>query len=63
MAEKSNKLSELSREAVEKLSQRLQRAKALTALERLREIGENLPVVDAAAIVSESRNRVRQDSD
>ena len=42
--------------------QGLKRDDALNALRRLRDIGEKLPAVDAAAIIRESRNLVRQDS-
>ena len=40
--------------------QRLSHEEALKALRRLREIGEKLPVVDAAAFIRESRDLAGQ---
>ncbi len=42
--------------------QRLRREVALKALRRLREIGEQLPPVDAAVVVRESRDLAGQGS-
>jgi hypothetical protein len=43
-------------------NQSLRHKEALEALRRLREIGENLPPVDAALIVREGRNLAGQGS-
>lgn len=59
MTEKSETLN---RESVEQTHQSLRHEAALKALQRLREIGEQLPAVDAAAIVSEGRNLPRQET-
>jgi hypothetical protein len=42
--------------------QSMKRDDALNALRRLRDIGKKLPVIDAAAIIRESRDLAGQDS-
>ena len=60
MAKKSDTLSH---EKEQKQSdQRPRREAALKALRRLRDIGETLPAVDAAAIIREGRDLARRDS-
>jgi hypothetical protein len=44
------------------IAQSLRRENALKALRRLRDIGENLPAVDAAAVIRESRDLAGQGS-
>jgi hypothetical protein len=61
MAGKSNTLKRESDLQTTK-DQDQQREEAYKALRRLREIGENLPVVDAVAIVRESRDLAEQGS-
>ena len=58
MAEKSDTL----KHAIQEQNESLKREEALKALRRLREIGENLPSVDAAAVVREGRNLAEQGS-
>lgn len=60
MSERSNALKRRHEEkSLEE--QRSQREEAIKALRGLREIGERLPIVDAAAIVRENRELVEQD--
>lgn len=58
MAEKSDTLKQDVREQNESLK----REEALKALRRLRDLGENLPTVDAAVIIREARNLAEQGS-
>jgi hypothetical protein len=58
MAEKSDTL----KHDVQEQNESLKREGALKALRRLREIGENLPIVDAATVIREGRNLAEQDS-
>jgi hypothetical protein len=58
MAEKSDTL----KQDVEEQDENLKREEALKALRRLREIGENLPAVDAVAVIREGRDLAEQDS-
>jgi hypothetical protein len=56
MAEKSDTL----KHDVQEQAESLKREEALKALRRLREIGKNLPAVDAAAVIREGRNPAGQ---
>jgi hypothetical protein len=58
MAEKSDMLKRDG----EGQNESLKREEALEALRRLRDIGENLPAVDAAVVVREGRNMAEQGS-
>ncbi len=58
MAEKSDTLKQDVREQ----NENLKREEALNALRRLREIGENLPAVDAVAVIREGRDLAEWDS-
>jgi hypothetical protein len=58
MAEKSDTLKRDGQGQNESLK----REEALEALRRLRDIGENLPVVDAAVVIREGRNMAEQGS-
>ena len=58
MAEKSDTL----KQDVKEQNESLKREEALKALRRLREIGENLPSIDAAVVIREARNLAEQDS-
>ena len=58
MAKKSDTL----KHEVQKQNESLKRDEALKALRRLRDIGENLPIVDAAAVIREGRNLAERDS-
>ena len=58
MAEKSDTL----KHDVQQQNESLKREEALKALRRLRDIGENLPTVDAAAVIREGRNLAEQGS-
>lgn len=58
MAEKSDTL----KPDVQEQNESLKREEALKALRRLREIGENLPAVDAAVVIREGRNQAEQGS-
>jgi hypothetical protein len=58
MAEKSDTL----KHDVKEQNESLKREEALKALRRLRDIGENLPIVDAASVIREGRNLAEQDS-
>jgi hypothetical protein len=58
MAEKSDTL----KHDVQERNESLKREEALKALRRLRDIGENLPAVDAAVIIREGRNLAEQGS-
>lgn len=58
MAEKSETL----KDNVQEQNESLKREAALKALRRLRDIGEHLPTVDAAAIIREGRNLAEQGS-
>ncbi len=60
MAKKSDTLS--GEKEQKQTGQGLKRQEALNALRRLRDIGEKLPAVDAAAIVRECRDLVGQGS-
>lgn len=60
MAKKSDTLNH-ERER-RKNDHNLRRDEYLKALRRLREIGEKLPTVDAAAVIRESRDLAEQDS-
>ena len=52
MAEKSDIL----KHGIQEQNESLKREEALKALRRLRDIGENLPTVDAAVVIREGRN-------
>ena len=58
MAEKSDTLNH----DVHEQNERLKREEALRALRRLRDIGENLPTIDAAVVIREGRNLAEQGS-
>ncbi|HEV2912571.1 MAG TPA: hypothetical protein VGX92_04575 [Pyrinomonadaceae bacterium] len=58
MAEKSDTLKHEAQEQNESLK----REEALKALRRLRDIGENLPTIDAAVVIREGRNLAEQGS-
>ena len=58
MAEKSDTL----KHDVQEQNESLKREEVLKALRRLRDIGESLPVVDAAVVIREGRNLAEQDS-
>ena len=58
MAEKSNTVK---RDA-QGQNESLKHEEALKALRRLRDIGENLPAVDAAVVIREGRNLAEQGS-
>ena len=58
MAEKSDTL----KHDIQEQHESLKREEALEALRRLREIGENLPTVDAAVVIREGRNQAEQGS-
>jgi hypothetical protein len=60
MAKKSDTLNREKEQT--HIDQGVKRENALKALRRLREIGDKLPTVDAAAVVRESRDLARQDS-
>jgi hypothetical protein len=60
MAKKSDTLN--NEKAQSQTDQSLKREEALRALRRLRDIGEKLPAVDAAAIVREGRDLAGQGS-
>jgi hypothetical protein len=61
MAEKSDTLKRES-ELQPAIDQGRRREEIRTALQRLREIGEKLPIVDAVAIVREGRDLAEQGS-
>jgi hypothetical protein len=54
MAKKSDTLNHEKEQR--EVAQSLRREAALSALRRLREIGEKLPTVDAAAVIREGRD-------
>ncbi len=58
----TKKSDTLNHEKEQRRNQSLGCEDALKALRRLRDIGEKLPVVDAAAVVRESRDLAKQDS-
>ena len=58
MAEKSDTL----KQDVKEQNESLKREEAVKALRRLRDIGENLPTIDAAAVIREGRNLAEQGS-
>ena len=58
MAEKSDTL----KTDVQEQNEGLNREEALKALRRLRDIGENLPTIDAAVVIREGRNLAEQGS-
>jgi hypothetical protein len=60
MAKKSDTLNHEKEQR--EVAQRLRREAALSALRRLREIGEKLPTVDAAAVIREGRDLAGQGS-
>jgi hypothetical protein len=60
MAKKSDTLN--NEKEHREVAQSLRREAALSALRRLREIGEKLPTVDAAAVIREGRDLAGQGS-
>jgi hypothetical protein len=61
MTEKSDTLSRNDKEQQSE-ERNVRREEALSALRRLREIGEKLPVIDAATVIRENRNLMEQNS-
>ncbi|HEV7842331.1 MAG TPA: hypothetical protein VGO69_01470 [Pyrinomonadaceae bacterium] len=62
MAEKSDTLKRETEELHSPMNPGQRREESLRALQRLREIGEKLPAVDAVLIVRESRDLAQQGS-